>query len=202
MSRASRRGNLLEWLLSSKPCQCGCNIILFRAHHCVIADAWCLDWLRPKNHPLGEPPSNCVSNVEGDEGSRLDPTAGVACGEKMVAWYCLASACTTIAARPRNWTWLMKWYVDHTSYERTLRPAAPNANYVSTGASVTYHLGTWNLASCKLCFSIISSYCSGHMISMGTGSLGWQSVQKLTGFHFNVATCGCKALHSTRESCR
>ena len=117
----------------------------------------------------------------------------------MVAWYCLASACTTIAARPRNWTWLIKWYVDHTSYERTLRSAAPNANYVSTGASVTYHLGTWNLASCKLCFSIISSYCSGHMISMGTGSLGWQSVQKLTGFHFNVATYGYKALHSTRE---
>ena len=118
---------------------------------------------------------------------------------KMVAWYCLASACTTIAARPRNWTWLIKWY---TSSERTLRSAAPNANYVSTGASVTYHLGTWNLASCKFCFSIISSYCSGHMISMGTGSLGWQSVQKLTGFHFNVATCGYKALHSTRENCR
>ena len=38
-----------------------------------------------KNHLLGEPTSNCVSNVEGDEGSRLDPTAGVACGEKMVA---------------------------------------------------------------------------------------------------------------------
>ena len=37
------------------------------------------------NHLLGEPTSNCVSNVEGDEGSRLDPTAGVACGEKMVA---------------------------------------------------------------------------------------------------------------------
>ena len=90
-----------------------------------------LTLVKAKNHPLGEPPSNCVSNVEGDEGSRLDPTAGVACGEKMVAWYCLASTCTAIAARPRNWTWLIKLYVDHTSYERTLRSAAPNANYVN-----------------------------------------------------------------------
>ena len=131
MSKASRRGNLLEWLLSWKPCQCGCNIILFRAHHCVIADAWCLNSGYGQKNLLGEPTSNCVSNVEGDEGSSLDLTAGVACGEKMVAWYCLASTCTAIAARPRNWTWLIKFYVDHTSYERTLRSAAPNANYVN-----------------------------------------------------------------------
>ena len=36
------------------------------------------------------------------------------------------------------------------------------------------------------------------MISMGTGSLGWQSVQKLTSFHFNVATCGAR-LYTLQE---
>ena len=44
-----------------------------------------LTLVKAKKNLLGEPTSNCVANVEGDEGSRLDPTAGVACGEKMVA---------------------------------------------------------------------------------------------------------------------
>ena len=49
-----------------------------------------IELVRPKNHPLGEPASDRVSTLEGDEGSRMiaprvsDPTAGVA-WENMVA---------------------------------------------------------------------------------------------------------------------
>ena len=67
---------------------------------------------------------------------------------KKVAWYCLASTCTAIAARPRNWTWLIKLYVDHTSYERTLRSAAPNANYVNL--QVPLNISPQNLEPCFL----------------------------------------------------
>ena len=112
-----------------------------------------------------------MSAVEGDEGLCLDPTAGVACFEKKMAdlaWLCMRYHCSTATLKLNL---IDEIYVDHTSYERTLRSAALNANCVSTGASVTYHLGTWNLASCKLCSSIITLYCSGQMLAMGTGSL-------------------------------
>ena len=112
-----------------------------------------------------------MSAVEGDEGLCLDPTAGVPVWKKLLAdlaWLCMRYHCSTATLKLNL---IDEMYVDHTSYERTLRSAALNANCVSTGASVTYHLGTWNLASCKLCSSIITLYCSGQMLAMGTGSL-------------------------------
>ena len=161
-----------------------------------------IELVRPKNHPLGEPASDRVSTLEGDEGSRMiaprvsDPTAGVA-WENMVAW-CWADLAFTeaiaIAVQSWNWTWHLT-LVDSMVCWSNFLPKQPWGQQcwmstMSTGAFLTYHLGISSLLACCNVLSIISLYCSRHLMSMGMESLDWYIVSKP---QWLSCRCGYKA---------
>ena len=172
--------NGLEWLLSSKPGQCDCQIrfvFLPTTASLLVHDALALVQCKKESSSWRRSLELRVGCWRRWRVVLRSYCWGGLCGKN--GWLILLGfACATIAARPRwNWTWLMRCMLI------THRMKEP---WGQQRSMVTYHLGTWNLASCKLCSSIITLYCSEQMLAMGTGSLRWQSVQRLTGFDFSV----------------
>ena len=103
-----------------------------------------------------------MSAVEGDEGLCLDPTAGVPVWKKLLAdlaWLCMRYHCSKATLKLNL---IDEMYVDHTSYERTLRSAALNGN-----------IPPRNLEPCFLQTLFFNNHfvLLWAMLAMGTGSL-------------------------------